>query len=282
MKKVIVLMSLLAMTSVAFGYTHADYVNSVMAKSPLAYYQMEDASMTNGATCADSSGNGYNGVYDTVSGGSAVYAATGIPVGGQAAGFSPGASGAGQCIYIPDSGTGLMSNTLTVEAWVLGVQGNYSRLLQHNGAYNVTTGYGIGSYNDPGVATVIGGGTTWYTGASTSLLDATYHLIDVTYSFDSGTSTLYENLYMDGAVVWGNTVTGATWTNGSTDLILGAEGNRWYVYNGLHGWLDEVAIYGSVLSASDIATHYQIGENLPEPATIALLGLGLALLRKRS
>jgi len=43
------------------------------------------------------------------------------------------------------------------------------------------------------------------------------------------------------------------------------------------GWIDEVAIYNSALSADRIEAHYEAGV-VPEPSTLVLLGIGLLAL----
>jgi hypothetical protein len=277
MKKFIVLVSLVALVTPAL----ADYASVVMADSPLAYYRFEDASSTNGATCLDSAGRSYkNGTYINKDWYDVVLGA-GIPgAGGKAAGFQGGgSSGAGNCVDIWDGGA-LCTPSMTVELWVKGYdRSDYSRLLQHNGAWDNTNCYGIGTYGTGGIPTVMGGGTTWYTGSS-PVLDLTWHHVVVTYQQVNEGADLFEDLYIDGAHIWGNVVAGKSLTCTYQRLTLGCEGNRWYIYNGLTGFLDEVAIYDTVLSGSRIAAHYAAG--IPEPATIALLGLGLALLRKRS
>ena len=64
-----------------------------------------------------------------------------------------------------------------------------------------------------------------------------------------------KNLYVDG--VWiddANVGEGLTWPYNR--ITIGAEGDRWWLYNEYVGKMDEFAIYGGVLSQARIAAHY--------------------------
>jgi len=75
---------------------------------------------------------------------------------------------------------------------------------------------------------------------------------------------------------------GTKWTNGTWTF-----GNRIDMLTNnqrFNGNLDEIAIYGSVLSEQIVASHYQVALNgfaIPEPATLSLLALGAAALAAR-
>ena len=73
-------------------------------------------------------------------------------------------------------------------------------------------------------------------------------------SADSVTKTLY----VDGVKVGTSTTTQAI-SFPYPRLTIGAEGSRYYCYNGLVGEIDEFAVYGYVLTDANVAAHYGAG-----------------------
>lgn len=275
----------------------AAYRDVVMTDNPLSFWEFEDASSANGDVCLDSATRAYkNGTYITNGTGVADIALVPGKVGQAAQLNGSGSGGAGNCIDIWDGAAypyslskdsfGYPLQTVSLEAWIKSsTTGGYARIMQHNGAYNTLDGYGIGSYGSTtGDITVIGAGTTWYTGTG-NVFDGEWHHIVVTYNplldNEDGIDDMYEYVYIDGVGKWGNVIEDGALGFSYDRLTLGSEGNRWYLYNGFVGLLDEVAIYDTVLSADRVAAHYAAGI-IPEPATLTLLGLGaIALLRKK-
>lgn len=67
-----------------------------------------------------------------------------------------------------------------------------------------------------------------------------------------------KTLYVDGAYIdYADVNQGLSWTY--ERITIGSESNRWYLYNGYIGKMDEFAIYAGVLDAGQIAAHYEAG-----------------------
>jgi hypothetical protein len=274
----------------ALADDQADYTATVLADNPLSYWQFEDASSHNGGTVADSAAGGLSpGRYRN--------RLVGNPNDVPEPAFRAGAFDGGKSVFFNgtisngngnfveifdnvDNGGRLILQSCTVEFWTASqatAAETYARFISH--AEGTTNSYWVGETtngDNHGQPFVGVNGATWYAWPPI-LNDAKWHHVVVTYDVVDG-NTLAE-LWIDGTSRGTNLSTG-TFT-GPTDswcnLIIGAENNQYYVYNGLVGIMDEVAIYDGVLSSDRILAHY----NVPEPMTIALLGLGGLLLRRR-
>ncbi len=215
------------------------YSSVVLADGPLAYWRLGESS---GTVAADSSGNGYNGTYVSCTQGSPSLV---INNQGNLAVSGNGTSsqitvGAVPALYS-------INRNFTIEAWlqpadVSGAYGIFSAGLQ--GVSFRRTGTSIEFLRDYSVSI----GTVPFSFISGMV----YHVVCVVDG--SGIAAFYKN----GAVQGTLNVSGYVYSGGY--VRLGADGkDSTLVDNFLDGSLDELAVYNTALSASQILTHYNAG-----------------------
>jgi hypothetical protein len=263
------------------------YRNLILGDSPVVYYELDETAGTNAANSATT--------------GSAQDAAqTGTINLGQASAHAflgtsyDFAGGRAVAAAIPNSLT-----EWTMEAWV-----NYSSdktgsstiLGNDQGGWNDDVIIGIGADSSNGTSDGPTGsefgisqqgnpGTTRDT-PSAALTADVWHHVAITASTIANAGAGEFIIYVDGVAI----TTDTTITNGVT--FNGADGfgaaphftlGAWRSGGGqeFDGLMDEVAIYDSVLTQSDIAARANFNP-IPEPSSTALLGLGgLALILRR-
>jgi hypothetical protein len=180
--------------------------------------------------------------------------------------FDGGADGTDDYVDCTSNPAFDMTTGLTMSAWVNGAgwvmsnngAANLSYGMFVSGAGTLTVGLNLGSWGDRG----------WSTGT----VGAGWHHVAVTYDAVAGGA-----LYIDGDPN-GTFAAGGNIVTQPGPLTIGWEGGwssqRW------SGDLADVGLWDVALHPNDIKNIYNKG--VPEPATIALLGLGgVALLRRR-
>jgi len=279
MKKIVTLFALgTATLFAATAESDAAYMDAVLQYNPIRYYQMEEATGISGdftslgtGTMADSSGLGADGSYV-----SAVNAGAGphldLP-GGPAAG--PGAGNAS----IQNASVSAMATFDGLSATPVPV-GASSRTItmwfKHNGGTPNMFAYGTGNATNM-VGLAAGPGALFADNGTNSfsvsgLVIGQWHFAALTIEND-GINNADWTLYLDGASAFSDNVT--TTTNADQFLIAG----RWGAPS-FNGAVDEVAIFDTALTADQINNIYT-GTVIPEPASLALLGLGSLLIAGR-
>lgn len=94
----------------------------------------------------------------------------------------------------------------------------------------------------------------WYNGQWRTISDTSTPLNDDLWHHYVGTfDGTQVRLYIDGSLVAGPTTLGGTQPGGNENLYIG---RRWDSANYWTGWLDEIAIYSSALSSTQVGNHY--------------------------
>jgi len=159
------------------------------------------------------------------------------------------------------------------EIWIKSVSGlsssQYAMIWQQIGSYtnepsvNQPSAPALGIYTDNGVIRLrVAGGNSWYYPGTAAPFDGQWHQLVVTYepNEDGLGYSMVKQLYLDGSLAGQTTITdpngNAKLTNYLKQLIIGCENDQGYGYSCFSGYVDEFAIYGSVLSADRVAAHY--------------------------
>lgn len=214
-----------------------NYDVEVLADSPLAYYRLGESS---GTSMVDASGNGRNGTY------------TGVTLGasGALSGDTDTAitlAGASTSYASVPFAAWMSPAAVTLEAWVKSTSTDavvFGTMQTFGQPYYLRISSTLGLY----FAARTSGGDSWANNTGQTVRDGNWHHIVGT--FTPGTI----KAYLDGALVATNT--GGAYANSliaaTSDLAIGRRGNGLY----FGGQVDEVAIYGTALSATRVAAHY--------------------------
>jgi hypothetical protein len=232
------------------------YSNAVLGNGPSGYWRLGEAG---GGTAVDATGSD-NGVY------------TNAPSLGQTS-LLPGDSankavrfdGVNDYVRVPSSGSLSPAVRVSLEAWIkptsLPTSGHFASILTKAESYSL-------QFNGPRLEfTIIQNSTRRRLQAPAGAIVAgqTYHVVG-TYE---GTT---QRLYVNGVQVASAALTGPA-SASSSPLYIGS-------WNGsaefFKGTIDEVAVYGSTLSAARVSAHYNAATSSTQTASFKGIGAGLA------
>jgi hypothetical protein len=227
----------------------------------VAHWKLDEFATPSGnTTAADSSGNGFNGTYQPIAGPGPLLGGVGAPT---LAGTSADFNGTSDEVYLGSPLAFRMPNDFTIMAWInpdsVSDPGRTQRVFSQNGG-----GFGFG---------LIGG----------ELKFTTYGIKDYEGSLADGISVPAgewshiavvldaENdasFYLNGVFV--EEIDGTSPANiGGTNFFIGSTG----LIEHFGGSIDDVRLYQGALTADQILEAAAI----PEPSTIALAALGMAM-----
>jgi hypothetical protein len=224
--------------------TNSPYVTTVLADSPLAYWRFEESS---GTTAADSTGNGRTGTYVNSptlgSSGALTSASNGLVLNGSQ--------------YVNTTYDQTNATAYSIEAWFKTTSAN-AMILQDRGG-----GSGMSLTLNVEGGTIrwgVDSNSIWIGKWSTAAVnDGNWHHVVGTWEGAAGVAvdSSQFKIYLDGVLA----ASSANGVGGSaTAPVSGTGGTKmgyhapWGMY--FTGSLDEVAIYGTALTATQVANHY--------------------------
>jgi hypothetical protein len=235
--------------ALSVGKSHAAvagaYKAAVLADKPLAYWRLDQLK---GPTAADSSGHNVTATYGAIGG----FQKPGALVSDSDTGILAATS---QAITAPAGTLPASASPRTIEFW----GATTSCCGQIGASYgNLAAGNGFSAVYDAGSGqlTVSDGNSSDNVTVSQpySLNDGQWHLFD--FAFHSAQVIIY----VDGVAVGTGTLAGLT-TDTSGNLTAGSP-----------GYLDEVAVYATALSAARIAAHWTAGSSTSAACAAAPTG----------
>ncbi len=227
---------------------NATYNSSVSADAPIAFWSFDE---TTGTTAADSAGVAQNGIYENCTlGQTSAFANLGT-----CALFN----GTNSRVRMPaDAAFNLGAGDFSVELW-------YKTTVTGRGdMFNFKNSIDFGVFANSAGAGDIGG---WHNGTLPNFNTTTNAWHHVVYVRQANTITLY----LDGAAK--TSAADSVSMSANTDIVIGANINAlWFTGN-----IDEVAYYGTALSAARISAHYAAATttnpNAPIVTTSAATGI---------
>lgn len=220
------------------------YSAAILADSPYCYYRLGESS---GAVATDSSGNGRNGTYT----GTVSYSIAGAILDDGDTAISNNGSAAYVSTSIPAYDT---NSNFTAEAWfkTSAATGAYYHIMSAQTSGGAKP-FECGIWDDSKAYCTTDDGIDKanYTKSSAAVNDGNWHYIAISHASSGAFST-----YLDGVLLGTRNDTGST-ANADGVMIIGASVFDNMYYSGV---LDEVAVYSSALSASQILNHYNAGK----------------------
>lgn len=230
----------------SIGYTEppiSGYYTTVSSRKPVAYWRLGENS---GLTAIDEIGN-HDGIY------------VNSPTLGVAGLINDSSNTAcrflgTQNVVIPNTTTIKLTHTFSLEAW-------FTSTAQQNSFFIATwrqsdsTGHGIGLYLN-NIRLIYNGGGALDINAP-QIHDGLRHHVVATYTsvnFAFGVDNVIARLYLDGVLVGTTGIVGLS--NNTTNCCIGSAGDSTLKYVGV---IDEVAIYGRVLSSIEVFENYRSG-----------------------
>ena len=227
------------------------YSSEVLADSPLGYWRLGD---TSGTTMTDSSGNGRDGSYSNVNLNQSSLLLTDSA--NKAVGF--GVTGATWRYGLVADAAWLDSSSFTVECWFTATTtSSYQGLVTRDGVPG-SRGWNLYLLNGQLHLFDAAGSGAILTGSTTVSTNTTYHAV---LTSNGSTVKLYLNGAQDatGSYALGNSL--------ANNIMVGASvagnGEPTSPALGLSGVIDEVAYYGTALSATRVGDHYTAGTTTP-------------------
>jgi hypothetical protein len=218
------------------------YRNAVLADNPVAYWELDEAA--GAATAADSAGTSQPGTYQNVTLGQPS-AFSNLVTCGQFNGTTSRVQVAADAAF--NLGTG----DFTVETWAR------TPVATRGDVFNYKNLADFGIFLNNSGAGSIGGYLNGFLPTYTATVDAWYHIV-ITRSADTA------RLYVNG--IERGTAAAASSFSANAPVFIGANHTGAPNYTmtiPFNGWIDEVAVYGSALSAARVLDHYIAAQAAP-------------------
>ena len=226
------------------------YRTAVLSDAPLAYWEFDES--PGATTAADAAPPAQNGTFQNVTLGQP----SAFPGLGTAALFNGTSS---RVQVAASSAFDLGVGDFSVEAWAR------TPVTSRGDVFNYKNAQDFGIFFNNSGAGSIGG---WHNGALPTFFASLNEWHHVVYVRSAGVI----RLYVDGTER-GNLADTQSFS-AAADLFIGANhggapgyaGSLWF-----NGWIDEVALYPSALTAARVLAHYQAAQPPPEPPALTLL-----------